>query len=133
MPTKKPKTIPFPTIKAGSKVITNTTLRKAGFKIPRVLAPQTEADLEGWFCKRCPFPAIKFGGQGERGKSDRIILIRGGRPLFVEFKKPGEVLEPLQAEWHKQAKKLGYEIRTIDSKDRALRTLEQLKTGKWFT
>src|SRR5690606_35937510 len=40
--------------------------------------------------------SIKIAAAQETGYPDRLFLIPGGRPLFIEFKRPGEEPTPRQ-------------------------------------
>jgi len=46
----------------------------------------------------------------DAGWPDVLFLIPGGRPLLMEFKRPGKGLEPLQAERKRDLNKLGYDV-----------------------
>lgn len=46
----------------------------------------------------------------DAGWPDVLFLVPGGRPLFMEFKRPGKDLEPLQAERKSDLEKLGYDV-----------------------
>lgn len=58
--------------------------------------------------------AFKFSSPGNNGVPDRIVLLNG-QCYFVELKKPGEKLRPLQNVVRKRFKKLGFEVYVIDS------------------
>ncbi len=45
---------------------------------------------------------------GSNGKPDRLILAPGGRAMFLELKKPGEKLEPLQEWWQRRLRAMGH-------------------------
>ena len=52
---------------------------------------------------------LKWVCPGWSGVPDRIILLPGGRMIFVETKRPkGGKIEPLQAWWRAQLKRLGF-------------------------
>lgn len=51
---------------------------------------------------------------GNTGYPDRIIWVPGGKPLLIEFKRPGEVLNPRQRYIHDKLKILGYRIEIHD-------------------
>lgn len=53
------------------------------------------------FMKLAPVP-------GSNGKPDRLILAPGGCAMFLEIKKPGEKLEPLQEWWQKKLRLMGH-------------------------
>lgn len=61
--------------------------------------------------------APKWVSPGNRGVPDRIVILPGGRTIFVEMKKPGESLEPLQRKWAKELIGMGHEVYKIDSED----------------
>lgn len=58
--------------------------------------------------------AYKFSSPGNNGVPDRIVIFRG-QCYFIELKKPGEDLDPLQKYTKKQFKKLGFDVYKIDS------------------
>lgn len=59
---------------------------------------------------------IKFEVFGRRGMPDRIVLIPGGKVIFVEVKALGKKLRPLQEKRKRELEKLGFEVHVIDSK-----------------
>ncbi|MBR2215986.1 MAG: VRR-NUC domain-containing protein [Selenomonadaceae bacterium] len=59
--------------------------------------------------------ALKFVSPGRAGVPDRIVLAPGGRVFFVELKRPGEGLRPLQQQTVKTFQKLGHNVTVIDS------------------
>ena len=84
---------------------------------------RTEAAIERSFVKKCPYLTMKMGGPNDRGKPDRIVLIPGGKPLFIEFKRPGEKPTPLQEYVHAELRKLGYDVETHTDAHQALRSV----------
>ena len=58
--------------------------------------------------------AFKFSSPGSNGVPDRIILYKSNC-YFVELKRPGEALRPLQRVVVKKFKKLGFKVYVIDS------------------
>lgn len=66
---------------------------------------------------------LKFSPAGQAGFPDRIALIPGGSPVFMEFKRPGEKPRPLQRRRIKQLRDLGYCAEWFDDADAALRYL----------
>ena len=52
----------------------------------------------------CP----KFVSPGTAGMPDRLLLLPGGRILFVEVKAPGKKPHPLQKHRHEQLRALGF-------------------------
>lgn len=64
-------------------------------------------EIGGW-------PA-KFVSPGMAGVPDRILLLPGGKMLFVEMKKPGQILRPLQEKRKRDLEKLGFIVQVVDS------------------
>lgn len=58
--------------------------------------------------------AYKFNS-GKRGVPDRIVLLPGGRIIFVELKAPGGKPRPLQRKRIKDLQELGFRVEVIDS------------------
>lgn len=52
---------------------------------------------------------------GSNGKPDRLVLAPGDRAMFLEIKRFGEDLEPLQAYWQKKLRQLGFRSEWCDS------------------
>lgn len=51
---------------------------------------------------------------GETGFPDRIFWMPGGKPLLIEFKRPGEWPTMKQRHVHKSLKDLGYKVEVHD-------------------
>lgn len=49
------------------------------------------------------------------GIPDRLLLLPGGRALFVETKTTGKGPSKIQAYVHKQLRAIGFDVRVIDS------------------
>ncbi len=58
--------------------------------------------------------AWKFSPEGTRGLPDRIILGPGGIVFFIEFKRPGGKVTPLQNHIHGILKDLGFNVYVCD-------------------
>ena len=71
--------------------------------------------------------AYKFSSPGNNGVPDRIILIQG-KCYFVELKKPGEDLRPLQKAVKKKFKKLGFNVYVIDSIEKVGEFIDEICT-----
>lgn len=66
--------------------------------------------------KRLGGIAYKFVSPGNAGVPDRIVLLPGGRVVFVELKAPGKQPTPLQLRQQKRIRNLGFQVLVIDSK-----------------
>ena len=60
---------------------------------------------------------------GDTGFPDRLFWLPGGKPLLIEFKKPGEEPEPKQAHIHKELRRLGYHVEVHDNAIRAFQAV----------
>ena len=68
--------------------------------------------------------AYKFVSPGEGGVPDRVILLPGGKMLFVETKAPGEKERPLQLYQQGVIRSLGFTVfSTVDSYARVAEVL----------
>lgn len=65
---------------------------------------------------------LKWVCPGWSGVPDRIVLLPGGRVIFVETKRPkGGRLSPMQVWWQKKLTRLGFVCRVVwDEADIAL-------------
>lgn len=73
--------------------------------------------------------AWKFTSPGHAGVPDRIVLLPGGRLVFVELKTKTGRLTPLQIETHNQIRQLGFEVRTLYGSQYVEGFLEEIKYG----
>lgn len=71
--------------------------------------------------------AFKFSSPGNNGVPDRIVLFKG-KSYFVELKKPGEDLRPLQKVVRKRFKKLGFKVYVIDSYEKVGEFVNEIYT-----
>lgn len=53
--------------------------------------------------------------QGAKGYPDRLLLTPTGRSMFMELKRPGETLRPLQQHVLQKLAQMGYMAQMIDS------------------
>ena len=73
----------------------------------------------------------KLNGLGAQSWPDRLFCIPGGRPVFIEFKKPGGVPTPLQWDMINGLKRDGYEVYVIDNREAGIAVLrEAMEAGK---
>ena len=61
----------------------------------------------------------KFTSPGRRAVPDRIVMLPGGRIVFVECKAPGKKPTELQSRDHERRRALGFEVVVIDDLDAA--------------
>jgi len=77
-----------------------------------------ERDIEAYLRKRVDAlggRAYKFVSPGNAGVPDRLVLLPGGRVVFVELKAPGRRPTPLQMVQQERIRALGFDVRVIDS------------------
>ncbi|CNE77391.1 MULTISPECIES: VRR-NUC domain-containing protein [Yersinia] len=61
--------------------------------------------------------AYKFISPGRRSVPDRIVLLPGGKVIFVECKAPGEKPTAAQIREHEKIRALGFPVWVLDSKN----------------
>ena len=61
--------------------------------------------------------AYKFLSPGRRAVPDRLVLLPGGRAVFVECKAPGEKPRPEQVREHERLRARGFTVVVLDSKN----------------
>ncbi len=59
--------------------------------------------------------SMKFVSPGFAGVPDRIVLAPGGRVCFVELKRPGGKVRPLQARAFERMRAYGVKVFVVDS------------------
>lgn len=65
-------------------------------------------------------PSLQLTLHTNAGWPDRVFFIPGGRPLLLEFKRPGETPEPLQMYRLGVLHKLGYDAAWVDNYPQAM-------------
>lgn len=68
--------------------------------------------------------SLKLNVKSTTGWPDRMFLIPGGRPFFIEFKQPGEEPEPRQRVVHAHLAYLQYDCETHDNAEEALTAIK---------
>ena len=63
--------------------------------------------------------AYKFTSPNRRSVPDRLVLLPGGRIVFVECKRPGGKVTGLQAREHERLRALGFDVVVVDNKEDA--------------
>lgn len=71
--------------------------------------------------------STKMGTTGSTGWPDRIFFIPGGRPLMIEFKRPGGKMTEKQKWVHERLRWLGYDVEVHDDTTKALQTINYYK------
>lgn len=61
--------------------------------------------------------AYKFTSPGHRSVPDRLVLLPGGRLVFVECKAPGKKPRADQVREHERLRQLGFNVVVLDSKN----------------
>ncbi|EHI8551180.1 VRR-NUC domain-containing protein [Salmonella enterica] len=61
--------------------------------------------------------AYKFVSPGRRSVPDRLVLLPGGRLVFVECKAPGKLPRVDQLREHERLRALGFTVVVLDSKN----------------
>lgn len=65
------------------------------------------AESRGW-------TVLKLDGGGSNGKPDRVYL-RAGVTMFIEYKRKGEHLKPLQEYWRRVLIGQGFDHHVVDN------------------
>ena len=73
--------------------------------------------------------AMKFVSPSHRGVSDRICCFPDGQTWFVELKRPGGRLSPLQKVFAAEMERLGQNYTVLSSKMEIDTWLNGMKTG----
>lgn len=71
---------------------------------------KTEVEKHGGLC-------LKWASPGVRGVPDRVIIKEGGEVFFVELKKEGGVLSPLQKKIIKEMRDRGARVFVLEGMD----------------
>lgn len=74
--------------------------------------------------------ALKWVSPGNRGVPDRIVLLPRGRLVFVELKRPGGKLEPLQERWARILKEMGHTVYKIESVEEIQSFIDEVSKNK---
>jgi uncharacterized protein YyaL (SSP411 family) len=87
---------------------------------------ETESSIEIKVCNKAfglGVRGIKLNIKSSTGWPDRMFLIPGGRPLFIEFKKPGEKPTKKQLHIHTLLRELGYQVEVHDDATTAVQAI----------
>lgn len=91
----------------------------------RILESKIERDAVELVWRHLGIVGSKLVTPGDTGYPDRIFWLPAGKPLLIEFKKPGEEPEPKQEYIHDQLRKLGYIVEVHDNAVRAFQAVIQ--------
>jgi hypothetical protein len=75
---------------------------------------------EGWLCE-------KFISPGKRGVPDRLVTAANGYICFVELKKPGGRLHPLQKLDHQRRRDRGAHVYVVNNLYEAREVVQKIK------
>jgi hypothetical protein len=74
---------------------------------------------------------VRAGGHyihmADRGTPDRIVLLRGGKVLWLEVKTPSGMLSADQVVWHCRAAKLGHHVRVVRNVSEAIEAVREVE------
>lgn len=61
----------------------------------------------------------------DRGTPDRLVMLRGGRVLWLEVKTPSGILSADQVAWHARAGERGHSVRVVKSVTEAIEAVRE--------
>ena len=70
--------------------------------------------------------ALKFVSPAYDGMPDRLVLLHGGRCVFVEVKAPGKRPRPLQLSRHRLLRRLGFRVYVLDNPAKVAGILDEI-------
>lgn len=73
----------------------------------------------------CP----KWVSPGTDGMPDRIVLLPGGKIVFVELKAPGKKPRALQIRRHEELRRLGFQVLVLDDPEKIGGILNAISTA----
>lgn len=77
--------------------------------------------------KRIGGMAFKFVSPGNTGVPDRLVLLPGGRIVFIELKASKGKLSELQKVRRKQIRDLGFRVECLNSIEKIDKFIEEVK------
>lgn len=91
---------------------------------------QKETQIEKWLVRQVrDLGGIcdKFTSPSNPGVPDRLIVMPGGRVIFVELKTEIGILASIQAWQHERYRERGADVRLIKGMDEARKLVEELR------
>jgi len=92
------------------------------------MATKLEIDIEDKACElalRLGVTNVKMKAAGIVGYPDRMFFIPGGRPLFIEFKRPGKEPDAVQKVIIRRLKYYGYRVEVCDTVQGAIKCVKE--------
>ena len=93
-------------------------------KDKRPLERVTEAAVLRW-TRGHGITDTKMNTMGRNAWPDRCFWLPPSKPLFIEFKRLGELPTPAQADIHRLLRSLGYEVAVYDTTEGALELIQK--------
>lgn len=76
--------------------------------------------------EKCGAVCLKFNSPGVRGVPDRVIIKEGDEVIFVELKRKGGVLSPLQKKVIKEMRDRGAQVYVLEGMDQVEAFLDEV-------
>lgn len=74
--------------------------------------------------------AYKLSSQVDAGMPDRLVCFPGGRIVFVETKRPkGGRLSKIQQYRHKELRRMGFDVRVVNTTELVKTFIEEFRLG----
>jgi hypothetical protein len=74
---------------------------------------------------------LKINPLWAAGWQDRIFFVPGGKPLIIEFKRPGGESSKIQKERHKELIEAGYDHHVVDNKAEGIALIDARCPKNW--
>jgi hypothetical protein len=91
---------------------------------------RTESAIEKTACRQIyayfGVESLKLNVRSNTGYPDRIFFLPGGRPVFIEFKRPGGILSAKQRYQKKKLEGMGYPVFVAYSESQALHFVKEM-------
>jgi hypothetical protein len=88
----------------------------------------TEKQIEKRLClkvKEMGGMAVKLNSLSMQGLPDRLVLLPGGKVVFIELKSPGKKMRPVQVKRKRQLEGLGFLVYCIDHVEQIEKVLKR--------